>query len=239
MITKNNVLYLGGTALCGLAACALRMLMMATGVDESGLLEPGNLYGICLWVLSIGYLGVMAFSMKGLGADGTFADNFPACKIRAGMSFAGGVLLIYASVDQLRMGQSLIGILGIAAGVCIIFAGHCRLKGTVPSPGLHIAACVFFLLRLIFSFQLWSADPQLQDYGIQLMALVSLMLFAFHRANCDAGILNRKRTVFFGLAAAYFCLASLSDETMPLLYLAAGAWSVGAGCNLDKLESEK
>lgn len=239
MITKNNAMYLGGTALLGLAAGFLRWVMMTTGVDQRGLLESGNWCAIALWVLSIGYLAAMAYSLRWLGAEGTFAQNFPACKLRAGASYAGGALLIYESVDQLRMGQLLIGLLGIAAGACMIFAGNCRRKGTVPNPGFHVVVCVFFLLRLIFSFQLWSPDPQLQDYGLQLMALVSLMLFAFHRASCDGGSINRKRTVFFGLAAAYFCLASLSDETMPAMYLAAGLWTVGAGCNLDKLVQEQ
>jgi hypothetical protein len=239
MITKNNVMYLGGTALAGLAAGIIRWVMMHTGIDERGLLESGSWCATALWVLSVGYLAVMAYSLRCLGAEGNFRQNFPPCKLRTGLSFAGGGLLIAASVGQLPTGQILIGIVGIAAGVCMIFAGYSRYKGIAPSPVFHIIVCIFFLLRLIFSFQRWSADPQLQDYAMQMMALVSLMLFAFHRASCDEGSIDRKRTVFFGLAAAYFCLSALSDETMPLLYLACGLWTVGAGCNLDKLEKEQ
>ena len=239
MKKKNNLLFLGLTALCGSAAAALRMLMLSAGVDEKGLLMADDPCSIALWALSIGYLVAMLLLLKRLGGSGSFETNFPACKLRGGLSLLAGALLVAESTRQLWAAQTLIGILGILAGVGMIGAGVCRFVGKRPSPLFHTVVCVFFILRLIVSFQGWSADPQLQDYALQMMACVCLMLFSFHRASCDAGILNRRRTVFFALAAAYFCLASLSDETMPLLYLAAGLWTVGAGCNLDPLPVEE
>ena len=231
----NNQLFLGLTAVCGLLAFVMRRVMMDTGIDSKGLLTDGNPLAIGLWVVSIVYLAVLALGLKKLGANGTFRDNFPPCKIRFGLSAIGGALLIAESVQQVLASQLLAGGFGAAAGVCMIAAGSCRLSEKHPSPLFHCVVCVFYIIRLILSFQCWSADPQLQDYALQLLALVCLMLFAFHRASCDANVINRKRTVFFGLAAAYFCLASLSDETMPVLFLSGGAWSVGAGCSLDTL----
>ena len=239
MKNKNNLLFLGLTAVCGSVAAILRQRMLTVGVDEKGLLIPSDPCDIALWIVSIGYLVTLLVLLRRLGGSGGFGENFPACRLRGGLSVVGGALLAAESVRQLLAAQLLVGGLGILGGIGMIGAGVCRFSGKRPSPLFHTVVCVFFILRLILSFQGWSADPQLQDYALQMMACVCLMLFSFHRASCDAGIINRRRTVFFGLAAAYFCLAALSDELMPLLYLASGLWTVGAGCNLDTLPVEK
>ena len=100
-----------------------------------------------------------------------------------------------------------------------------------------IFAIILFALTyvLMLSFQKWSADPQLQDYVISLMACLNLMMFAFHRASSDANEMNPKRTVFFSLCAAFFCLASLGDPAMRLLFLGAGLWSVSAAPTLEPI----
>lgn len=235
---KNNLLFLGLTGLCGIAAAVLRVLMLSKGLDEKGLLVSGNLYNIGLWVLSIGYLAALIALLRTTGGNGSFQDNFSGCRIRGGISIAAGALLTVHSLGQITAGQMLVGVFGAVAGVCMAAAGLCRWQDKHPIPLPHILVCVFFIIRLVLSFQGWSADPQLQDYALQMLACVCLMLFSFHRASCDAGIINRRRTAFFGLAAVYFCLASLSDQTMPLFYFAAGAWTVGAGCTLEKLPEE-
>lgn len=235
---KKNMLYLGLAAVCGAGAGVMRSLLLATGLDEKGLLVSGSPLTVGLWVLSVGLALVLLVLLRGLKQSGSFPANFPPCKIRFALSVTGGVLLTVHSLGQLLEAQMLAGVLGVAAGVGMLLAGVCRLKGSQPLPLYHILACVFFLVRLILSFRGWSSDPQLQDYALQMLALVCLMLFAFHRSSADAGILNRRRTAFFGLMAIYFCLASLSDETMPLLYLASGAWAAGAMGTLEDLPEE-
>ena len=239
MKNKNNLLFLGLTVLCGGIAAVLRMLMLTAGVDEKGLLVAAQPCNTALWVLSVGYLGVLLVLLRRLGGNGSFENNFPACKIRGGLSVVGGVVLLVESGLQLMAAQWLMGVVGLLAGLAMIGAGASRFGGKRPNPLMHTLVCVFFILRLIGSFRSWSSDPQLQDYALQMMACVCLMLFSFHRASCDADLINRRRTVFFGLAAAYFCLASLSDKTMPLLFLGAGVWTVGAGCNLQELPREE
>lgn len=235
MKTKKNVLVLGLVTLCGLAAAGMQTMMLRTGLDEKGLLMEGNVWGVGLCVLSAGVLLALILGSGKLEKGGDFGHNFPVCGIRFALSVLGGALMAIFSGVQLMEGAYLVGAGGVIAGVCMILAGVSRLEGKRPSPLLHILVCVSVILRLIVSFQGWSTDPQFQDYAVQMLALVCMMLFAYHRAACDAGLINRRRTVFFELAALYFCLASLSDGDMGLIFLAGSLWIAGAGVNLEKL----
>lgn len=237
-IQKKNELILGLTALFGLTAGYLRVQLLTKGLDEKGLLISGNIYSTLLWAASIGAL-VFAFAVsRTLKGEGTYRRLFPACRFRGGLGIAAGAVLAAESVRQLVGGQWFVALFGLPAAAGMAFTGLCRIRGRHPSPLFHCLVCVFFIIRLVLSFRGWSADPQFQDYCVQMMACVCLMLFSFHRASCDAGLTNRRRTVFFGLASSFFCLASLSDSGSMLLYLAGGLWSVGAGCTLEPLPEE-
>lgn len=228
MKNKNNYLFLGLSVLCGAIAGVLRARLMSTGMDDTGLLIPGQWHSTALWVISVGYLAVLAVLSAKLGKSDDYGACFPACRLRFGLSVAGGILLLAESARLVQSGQTLPGVLGLLAGIAMAAGGWFRLSGKAPNPAIHTVVCVFFIVRLILSFRSWSADPQLQDYAMQMMACLCLMMFSFHRASCDAKLINRPRTVFFGLAAVYFCLASLSDRTGILLYLAGAVWAVGA-----------
>lgn len=238
MKKHSNLIIPALTLICGICAGGLRLHLLNNGLDEKGLLTPGNPSTTALWVLTAAYLAVLLFLVQKLGANGTFSDNFPACKLRGILSVLGGAVLVFESGTQLAA-QPLIGILGALAGISMVIAGLCRFGGKRPIPVFHILVCVFYIIRLILSFRGWSSDPQLEDYAMQLLASVCLMLFAMHRASCDADIINRRRTAFFGLAAVYFCVASLSDASMPLLYCASALWAAGAGGTLKYLPAEE
>lgn len=235
----KNELILGATTLLGLAAAFLRHRMLTGGLDEKGLLIPGYPMTIALWAVCLGFLAAAAAISMGQGVTAAFRLHFPPCKIRGAMGIAGGALVALYGAQMLLQVQLLIGLFAIAAGISMVFTGLCRLQGRHPSPMFHCIVCIFFIIRLVLSFQLWSADPQLQDYVVQLMACISLMMFAFHRASSDANQLAPKRTAFFSLCASFFCLASLSDPMMRLLFLGAGLWSVGAAPTLEPISPEK
>lgn len=236
---NNRTFFLGLTLSCGAAGVILRLFMIKTGLDEAGLLERGDLSSYGLWAVSLLFLLILALSLKKLGVNGSYADNFPKSRLYGTVSMTGGVLLVLESVRQILAASPLIGWAGVLAGVCMMLTGLCRARGERPSPAFHCIVCVFFILRLISSFRHWSSDPQLQDYAVQLMACVCLMLLSFHRTSCDAKIINRRHTVFLGLAAIYFCMVSVTDDDTPLLYLASGLWAFGSLCTLAELKEEK
>lgn len=232
--TKKNELILAITALLGLAAAFLRNMLLSSALDEKGLLIPGHPTTIALWVLCLGFLAWAALVSRSQNVTASFREHFPPCRLRGTLGILGGVLVLLYGVLVLKA-QLLAGVFGAAAGICMIFTGACRLQGRQPSPMFHCIVCIFFIIRLVLSFQTWSADPQLQDYVLQLMACISVMMFAYHRASSDANQLSPKRTAFFSLCAGFFCLASLSDPQMRLLLLGAGLWSVGAAPTLEKI----
>ena len=237
MKDSNNRLFLGLTALFGTVGAILRVVLLRTAIDEKGLLIPSHFANLGLWAVSILFvLLTWVLLKKKLGDNGSFSDVFPKCRIRFGLSAAAAAVLAVESLRQLGLGQKLPGILGLLAALGMAGASVSRLKGSRPLPLFHILVCVFFIARLVLSFQGWSADPQFQDYSMQLLASVSLMLFSFHRASCDAKLMDREATARYSLLSAGYCLISLSDPTMPLLYTAGALWSIGAGPNLQKLE---
>ena len=234
----KNELILSATVICGLAVAFLHKQMMTTAIDAKGLLISGNPLTTALWALCIAYLAAAFLISQSQKVAAGFRSHFPPCKLRGAMGMAGGAIVTCYGASLLQA-QLPVGIAGALAGICMVFTGLCRLQGRHPSPMFHCIVCVFFIIRLVLSFQKWSADPQLQDYVIPLMACLSLMMFAFHRASSDANEMNPKRTVFFSLCAAFFCLASLFDEAMGLLFLGAGLWSIGSAPTLELIEEPK
>lgn len=235
-ILKNEIL-LSLTVVLGLCASLLHSRMMSTAIDAKGLLISGHPLTLALWVLSLGFL-IFAFSVSRVQRfSAPYRDHFPPCTLRGLVSMAGGAAVTAFCVRMVHSSQLLPGIIGTAAGLSMVFTGLRRLQGRQPSPLFHCIVCVFFIVDLVLSFRQWSADPQLQDYVLPLMASLSLMLFAYHRASSDADIMNPGRTAFFSLCAAFFCLAALSDPAMRLLYLGAGLWAVGAAPTLEPIEA--
>ena len=45
------------------------------------------------------------------------------------------------------------------------------------------ASCLFFLVHIVTRYQLWSANPQMQDYVFALLGAMALMFFGFYEAS--------------------------------------------------------
>ena len=78
---------------------------------------------------------------------------------------------------------------------------------------------------MVSRYQMWSSDPQLQDYCFYLTAYVALMLTAYHHAAFDAGMGSHKLLWFFSLAAMYLCCLSLKGNADTVLLLGCGVWA--------------
>lgn len=233
MIKRKNEILAAVTAAAGLAAMGLHRGLMASLVDQ-GLLPRNSVHATALWCLTIGILVFVLLFTRKMGAQGSFAEAFPACRLRSALGIAGGVVLVWVGLGDLA---HLPGLLDCAAGVAMIAAGLCRGKGTQPWPGFHALVCVNCMYRLVGSFRSWSADPQLHDYVIQLLAMVCLMQLSCHRACCDADRIRRRSTVVWGMLAVYFCAAALSCPDAGF-FLACGLWALGAVPSIDHLEEE-
>ena len=246
---RNRILFFGVTGLTGLVTLMLHRYMMANCFDAKGLLIAGNLPGTLLWVLGIGYLLVLCAMLTTIGGNGTYADNFPRCLLSGVLMLSAGGLLL-ASRSQLGLNAApaseaaLLGgalmtqltdkcmaVLPWAAGISMLVVGVYRMAGRKPSPLFSGLICLFYMLMLVSSYRLWSADPKLHEYAYQLLALVLLMLCSFHRTCCDACVIQRKKLLATGLCAAVCCMAALSTGLMPGFYLASGLWAAGSMCD--------
>ena len=232
----KNETVLSLTLVLGLAAAFAHRHLMTTGIDSKGLLIPNHPLTLTLWALCGGFVLLALWISRQQKVCAGFEAHYPPCRIRGALGIAGGIAVAFSGAMMLKSSQPLIGGAALAAGVCMALAGLCRLLGKRPTPLFHCVVCIFFIINLVLSFRSWSADPQLQDYVLPLMASLSLMLFAYHRASSDADIMTPRRSVFFSLCAAFFCLAALSDETLRPLYLGAGAWAAGAAPTVEIIE---
>ena len=244
---RNRILFFGTTALTGLVSLMLHRYMMANCFDAKGLLIAGNLPGTLLWVLGIGYVLALSAMLTTICGDGNYADNFPRCRISGSLMLAAGIVLLVsesqlapaAGSEAALLGGSLmtritdVAMKGLpwAAGAAMLVLGVYRMTGRQPYPILSGLVCLFYMLMLVSSYRLWSADPKLYAYAYQLLALVLLMLSSFHRTCCDAGIIQRRKLLATGLIAAVCCMASLSMDQMPGFYLASGLWAAGSMCD--------
>ena len=233
------MLYLPTTAL-GLVCMLLQKQILIHGYDEKGLLIARNPAFWILWVLSLGFLSAVVWLLPKLGDAGTYRMNFPACMLSGGIMMAAGVLMALHGLSMLIWGgERLLALGGVVAGGAMGICGLFRLRGAHPLFWFDSAVCLYLIGQLMTNYRIWNADPQLQKYAFELLAEVSVMLFALHRARCAGGMMDRKRMVFWGFAGIFLCLVALADGQDPLFYLAGGLWCAGGMCELKRFKKRK
>ena len=245
---RNRVIFFGGTLAAGLLSLGLNRYMLENFIDDRGLLVAGNLPQTLLWVVAIAFAAGLAAMLRTIGGDGSYEENFPACYLSGGLMIAAGLLMAWA-VPGLALGVPTPMAQGMAMGINVltdwaakflpwlaaasmVVLGGLRMAGRKPWPVLSGSITLFYMLMLVTNYRLWSADPQLHTYAYQLLAEVLLMLSAFHRLSCDAGVIQRRKLLATGLSAAVCACAALSMDFLPGFFLASGLWAAGSMCNV-------
>ena len=214
--------------LAGLAALALRMALYAAAVDAKGLLIRWHPLEIALTVLTLTVLAILVPGVRKQEIPAGFETHFPASLPGAfGSAAAGTGILLTVLAGSSPTGSYLDAawqILGLAAPACFLLAGLARVLGKKPFFLLHVVICLFFVLHIVTRYQLWSGNPQLQDYVFSLLGTMTLMFFGFYTAAREAGYGNYPIQLGMGLAAVYFCLGELARSSGPALYLGGLLW---------------
>ena len=248
--SRNNWLIYGSTVLAGASSLVLHRYMMENYFDAKGLLLSGNLPGWLMLAIGAVYVVGMALLLRTLGGNGTYEDIFPRDNVSGALLIAaGGVMFWSASQPETAMGpqvQVMTGtwVAGVTrftdlckaalpwlAAASMMVLGLYRILGKRSPVWFSGAVCLNYMFTLISDYRLWSADPQIQDYAYQLLAEVLLMLCAFHRTSCDGGILQRRKLIFTGMAAAVCSAASLSMDFHRPFFLASALWALGCICS--------
>lgn len=214
--------------LFGMVALILRKTLYVTAVDVKGLLLRNQPLEIALMVLTIGVLLRLALHIRKLTSSGGYGHQASPNLIGAvGNIGAGAGILMTVLAGQPFMGGNLEIVwywLGLAAPVCLLVAGIARLFGKKPFFLLYVVVCLFFLMHIVRHYQLWSSNPQLQDYLFAMLGAMGLMLFGFYTAAGEADCGNPPIRLGMGLAAIYLCLAELARSSCPWLYLGGIFW---------------
>ena len=223
------------TLICGGAGMLLRIWLMSTE-NSSGFITRGHISELLLLLLTGIFLGALFLATRSLRQGNKYRFNFPASPIAAGGTMLAAFGIGIASVTDLLSGPDAVtavtSLVGLAAAAGMLLASQCRWEGARPAIILHGAVCLWLILRLLSLYRAWSSDPQLADYGFQLMAVVFCMLAAYHRAAFNGGEGSRPQYAFFALAGVYFCCLSLTGPDSILLYLSLGAWLCTDLCSL-------
>lgn len=207
----------------------LRIWLYATGVDEKGLLRPGHLAHVMLWVLTA-FVAVAVIWL-------TRFYRGPRNKVRpfrdSGREAVGSVLLAAAilllTIRSLSEMSDAMGILyvvlGFAAVAALVAAGVSQMMRTRSHFLFYVAVCLYFVVSLVRHYQHWSSDPQLADYAFRLLAGVCLTLTAYHRGTFEVGMGRHDLFWMYSLLAVFFCCLSVDVSVDGCFYLSAGVWA--------------
>ena len=228
------------TLVAGFVGALLRLWLHSTRGDD-GFVARGHISIILLLVLTTGVLAALLLACRYFRQANKYDYNFPA-SAAGGIGSALGALGIAAvSVTELvtagstvELVMALTGLLAVAA---LAFLSYGRWKGHQLSVVFHSVICVYLMLRLFCMYRVWCADPQLEDYTFELLALACGMIAVYHRATFNADFGSRRAYVFFNLTTVYFCCVSLVGSSA-VFYLAMGVWMLTDLCNLTPMPKE-
>lgn len=159
-------------------------------------------------------LGVSQAGLSSVGGDGETAGLLYAAPV-AGMAFSPRARL-------------LAGGLTLLAAVCLFpAAAACRHRPGVPprtaNPVFLLAPPVCMVMRLVLTYRVYSVNPALQIYYVEILSLVFLTL-AFYRLSSFAYRAARtRRFALYAGAAVTVCITALADRgEIPNLLLYGG-----------------
>lgn len=157
-------------------------------------------------------LGVIAAALMIVGAAGEFADQL----------LAGPTIY-----------DPILALLGVVAGICLMAVAVYRERGK-QMPGVELAPICYLLLKLTLNFKTWSADPIILDYCMMLFALIFTTLTFYHSAGFVFDRGKPKRTLFYAMAAVYFCGTTLAEGGfgVTITYLGFMLWFLPVIYNL-------
>ena len=222
--------------IAGSIGIALRFWLLATGFDNKNLLISGHPADALLWVLTAITMAVIVIGCLPVVEANKYSFNFPKTPVGAigeGVLALGilitNILTLTKPLDTLFIITLVVGFLSIPA---LILCGLFRWKGKKPVFFFHGLVSIYWVLRLISLYRIWSPEPQLQNYIFQLFAHVLIMISCYQRTAFDADQGNRKWHAITHLAAAFFCCLSMPGSGDWLLYGTGAAWAFTNLCRL-------
>lgn len=228
--------------LASVPALALRLWTIGKGPDDAGLYAPKPLAWTLLVLLSLAVAGTIVYAVRNLKTTGSYQKNFPRSLIAGVCILPAAVCFIVYSCQQLRetaaarAGQTtaldtIVGIAGLIAGICLILVAIHRILGRRPYFALHALICLYLAVLLFNRCQKWDNTPQINDMVFPLFATVSLMLAVYQKACFDVDLGNRRNCLLWSLMSVYLCLVAMLSYEQVLFYGACAIWMICDLCS--------
>lgn len=207
---KTNLIF--AAPILGIVAMLVRGMMYSDCIDDRGLLMTGRPEVIYLAVLTLAAV-VLCFLTKEPEKTRYRAVDAYLWFL---MAFLWPQSLSDTAVSTMRLLFALSRYVGAALAAALAYFAFRKKK---PVFGLSAGLCVCFILRLVASYQVWSRDPQIQDYIFQLLACLCLTAFFYQQTALEAGLGSKIWRLRFAFLADYLCLASYMAPQLSYPYL--------------------
>lgn len=223
-------------ALClGVPAMLLMLLLHWTGLDDQNLFIPGHYAGILVWLLTAAMAVLLTLRLRLLGGKAKYSRMFPASPVGALGILCAGAGVIRSAWEELTAAvipfDFVAGGLGLLAGILLVYLAWCRFRGIRGSFLLWAGVTVYLMMRLMFSYRIWSAQPELMRYCFPLLASVCLTLAFYYRTAFAVGMGSRRMYLFFTQMGGFFCLVTLAAG-FDLFYAGMLVWALTDLCSL-------
>lgn len=201
-------------AASGVLGALLEVWLLYLDRDGRGLIPEAHPAGLFLWVLGVLAAALLfLLTRKITGKVRSYVRTFPA-------SVPGAVGSAIAAVGAAGLGlQSLLsrgdaltvicGVLGVLAAGSLGFTAWARFRGFRPNAVFHTLVCLFFAAWTVSHYRLWSGDPRLAQYCFPLLANITMMLAAYHRAAFDLRMGNRRSYQLYRLLGVFCCITAI------------------------------
>ena len=218
----------------GFVAAFLRRALYIQATDTKGLLIRNHPLAFALWaVVAFGAAWIVLTVWK-LDGSNSYEKNFGKTLPTGYLLLAGtiGIMVLFGTFSSAGRVGMLLRVLGILCIPALIWGGIDRYRGKMPCFLVHVVLCLFLLLYTVSRYQLWSGNPQMQDYVFELLALLALTLFSYHCAAFETGTGNRRQQLATGLLAILFCGAALGRTDNAVFYVSGMLWAANDLCRL-------
>lgn len=215
--------------LAGVLCMAVRQWLLTADTDQKGLLVAGHPGDVISWILTglvlltliavtVWYKPRCRFYGSGLAGVGIVAQA-------SALAFLSGPLLRSGSTVAV-----IAVIFALLSLLCCIAKILYRVNMKKFPPLLYFPLVIFYLLFLVYCYQDWSSQPQLQLYVFQLLATVCLTLTAYQRAALALNTGSSTTYFLTSNAAVFFCLAAVPGAEHFLLFLLMAVATLLDGC---------
>lgn len=224
----------------GVPAMVCMLVLRLTGMDAQGLFDRGSFLVVLIWVLTAAAVAVLVPGLGRMGGKAKYSRMFPVSASGAvGILGAAAAMLwcawglLTASISAL---ETLTGVLALVSGAALVYLAWCRFRGIRDSFLLWSVVTVCLMLRLMISYRVWSAQPELLQYFFPLMASVCLLLAVYYRTAFCVGLGKRRMYLLCTQLGAFCCLVTLGSG-FDLFYAGMLLWALLDLCSLRPMKS--